>query len=118
MKKQKMSKSNSGITLIALIITIIVLLILAGISISTIMGENGILSKSKNAKERTRVESIKEQIALFDSENEILKADGETTGEFAIIFRKVGIRLADHIIIAGSDAISLATTGKYTVLFR
>ena len=46
------------------------------------------------------------------------KADGETTGEFATIFLKVGIRLADHIIVAGNDAISLATTGKYTVLFR
>lgn len=46
------------------------------------------------------------------------KTDMDTTGEFVLLFRKVGIRLADHIIIAGNDAISLATTGKYTVLFR
>ena len=46
------------------------------------------------------------------------KTDMDTTGEFVLLFRKVGIRLADHIIIAGNDAISLATTGKYTLLFR
>lgn len=40
-------KKNEGITLIALVITIIVLLILAGITISTITGENGILTRSK-----------------------------------------------------------------------
>ncbi|MBR6785024.1 MAG: DNA repair protein RadC [Clostridia bacterium] len=46
------------------------------------------------------------------------KTDMDTTGEFVLLFRKVGIRLADHIIIAGNDTISLATTGKYTLLFR
>ena len=40
-------KKNKGITLIALVITIVVLLILAGITISTITGENGILTRSK-----------------------------------------------------------------------
>ena len=47
MKKQK------GITLIALIITIIVLLILAGVSIATLTGENGLLNKAVTAKEAT-----------------------------------------------------------------
>ena len=46
------------------------------------------------------------------------KADVDTTSEFVSIFRKVGVRLADHIIVAGNDTFSLATTGKYTVLFR
>lgn len=46
------------------------------------------------------------------------KSDVDTTSEFVSIFRKVGIRLADHIIVAGNDTFSLATTGKYTVLFR
>lgn len=46
MNKQK------GITLIALVITIIILLILAGISISTLTGENGILRKSKHSERR------------------------------------------------------------------
>lgn len=43
-------KNRKGITLIALVITIIVLLILAGISIATLKGENGILRKSRDSK--------------------------------------------------------------------
>lgn len=45
-------KRNKGITLIALIITIIVLLILAGISIATLTGDNGILEKAQIAKKK------------------------------------------------------------------
>ena len=43
-------KQAKGITLIALVITIIVLLILAGVTIATLTGENGILTKAQNAK--------------------------------------------------------------------
>ena len=46
LKKQK----NKGITLIALVITIIVLLILAGVTIAALSGDNGILTKAKEAK--------------------------------------------------------------------
>ena len=42
-----MKKSIRGITLIALVITIIVLLILAGVTIATLTGKNGLLRKSK-----------------------------------------------------------------------
>ena len=45
-KSVSTAKNNKGITLIALVITIIVLLILAGITIASITGENGILRKS------------------------------------------------------------------------
>ena len=49
MKKQILTnqKENRGITLIALVITIIVLLILAGISIATLTGENGVLTNKQ-----------------------------------------------------------------------
>ncbi len=46
------------------------------------------------------------------------KDDIDMTGEFLGIFRKVGIRLADHIIVAGNDALSLATVQKYSIMFR
>ena len=45
--------NNLGITLIALVITIIVLLILAGVSIAMLTGENGILTQAQRAKEET-----------------------------------------------------------------
>ena len=46
-------QNNKGITLIALVITIVVLLILAGVSIATLTGENGILTQASNAKKVT-----------------------------------------------------------------
>ena len=48
-------RRNKGITLIALVVTIIVLLILAGISIAMLTGQNGILNRAAEAKEKTRV---------------------------------------------------------------
>jgi len=55
-------KEKQGITLIALIITIIVLLILAGISIAMLAGDNGILTRAKSAKKTSEIEGIKEEI--------------------------------------------------------
>ena len=46
-------KDQKGITLVALVITIIILLILAGISIATLTGENGLFKRAKDAKNNT-----------------------------------------------------------------
>ena len=51
MKKRRLiKKGNHGITLIALVITIIVLLILAGVAIATLTGENGVLTRASKTK--------------------------------------------------------------------
>ena len=60
MKKTK--ENQLGITMIALIVTIIVLLILAGISIATLNGDSGIIKKSKEAKEQTEISEEKEVV--------------------------------------------------------
>ena len=67
MKDYKLMK-NRGITLIALVVTIIVILILAGISISMLTGQNGILNRAANAKEKTEIASIDEQRKLAQAE--------------------------------------------------
>lgn len=59
-----MKKLEKGITLIALVITIIVLLILAGITINLIMGEHGILNMAKKSGEEYQKASIKEELEL------------------------------------------------------
>ena len=59
MKKIK-KNSTKGITLIALVVTIIVLLILAGVSIAMLTGENGILTQAKNAKIQTEIGKVEE----------------------------------------------------------
>ena len=58
---------NKGITLIALVITVIVLLILAGVSIAMLTGENGILNQAKKAKEETEIASEEEKVKLATS---------------------------------------------------
>ena len=57
-------KANSGITLIALVITIIVLLILAGVSIAMLTGQNGILTQAQNSKTTTEYKSAEEKVKL------------------------------------------------------
>ena len=53
-----------GITLIALVITIIVLLILAGVSIAMLTGENGVLTKATEAKDQNEIATEKEEISM------------------------------------------------------
>ncbi len=57
-------KNNKGITLIALVVTIIVLLILAGVSIAMLTGNNGILTQGKNAKTDTANAEAVERINM------------------------------------------------------
>ena len=64
-KGKKISKEKTdGITLIALVVTIIVLLILAGISISMLSGNNGVLTNAKEANEKTKKAEYEEQVKL------------------------------------------------------
>ena len=59
-----LKRKEKGITLIALVITIIVLLILAGVSIAMLTGQNGILTQAQNASKQTDIGKEKEQIAV------------------------------------------------------
>ncbi len=70
-----MKEKTNGITLIALVITIIVLLILAGVTIATLTEENGILTKAQKAKEQTEIALQEEQrkLARSRSNNEYRK---------------------------------------------
>ena len=76
-------KNNKGITLIALVITIIVLLILAGVSIAMLTGNNGILSQATTARDETVTGEIEEAcklaVANIIAENEGTPSGGYTT---------------------------------------
>ena len=72
MENQKLrlkTKEFKGITLIALVITIIVLLILAGVTIAALSGDNGILTRAKEAKEKTEQAQKEEEKTLSSMEN-------------------------------------------------
>ena len=61
---KKMLKSKTGVTLIALIITIIILLILATVTISALVGENGLITSTKRAEEQHKEAEKKEETSL------------------------------------------------------
>ena len=65
-KQKNSKKSNKGITLIALVVTIIVLLLLAGISIQMLTGDNGILNRATQAKEETVAGEVQEERDLWN----------------------------------------------------
>ena len=75
MKKLQTKKSNTGITLITLVITIVVLSILAGVSINTVVGDDGIIQKAKEAAETTRRASAEEEMNRLVLEYQLAKSD-------------------------------------------
>ena len=64
LNNQMVSKRENGITLIALVVTIVVLLILAGITISLVFGSNGVINKAQEANENTKIAQVREQLEL------------------------------------------------------
>ena len=81
MKKKKKVREEKGITLIALVITIIVLLILAGVTIAAVGGENGILKNAGEAKEESERGDAEDEIKLALNEWQIERYTGNKTIE-------------------------------------
>ena len=82
METEVKMRREKGITLIALVVTIIVLLILAGVSISMLTGQNGILTRAGEAKTKTEEGQAKEKIEMILLEYQTEKALGKTLEEF------------------------------------
>lgn len=117
-----MLKKQNGITLIALVITIIVLLILAGVSIAMLTGQNGTLTQASNAQKSTREAEIKEAISLGVSTVNATIADPTSTTYTALTYDNI----ADAInksqgagtATAATDGIDYVYGGKtYTAKF-
>ena len=72
-------KTIKGITLVAMVITIVVLLILAGIAISTLTN-TGLFEKTRKAKEKSENAQIEENLIIGSYENKINEISGEVTG--------------------------------------
>ena len=72
-------KKENGITLVALVVTIIVLIILAGISINLVLGDNGIITIAKKTKENTELAKTDEETQLNELYTQ-LEAEGSSSG--------------------------------------
>lgn len=76
MKKQNL-KNDNAITLVALVVTIVVLLILAGVSINLVIGNNGIITKAQDAKLYSRAGSAEDEVNLWKNDNYLAANMGE-----------------------------------------
>ena len=77
--KNKQLRNKNGITLIALVVTIIVLIILAGVSISLVLGDNGIITKAKEGKQNTELAKGEEEVQLNEAVEYLENLGGSTT---------------------------------------
>ena len=103
---------NKGITLIALVITIIVLLILATVSIATLTGENGILSQANKAKVETRGASVEEECNLWKVNQEM---DKQTTEGTAQTLDELLDSLEERNLITAEERATIEETGEITI---
>ena len=99
---------NKGITLIALVITIVVLLILAGVSISMLAGENGIIKRAQEAKEKSEIAEEKELVEISAVGATARNNGGEIT------YDNLDEELAMNL---GDREYTLDGTGPFTVTY-
>ena len=120
-------KQAKGITLIALVITIIVLLILAGVAISMLTGENGILKQATRAKDTTDKSEFEEQVKLAvmaaktnntgsintsDLETELNKISGAEITKSANNELPWTVKKGSYEVTITADGVTTNTTGK------
>ena len=109
--KDKKLNVNKGITLVALVVTIVVLLILAGITIMYVMGDNGVFGKASQSKIQTELSKIEEQAGVIYSDMFIDKQTGKieaiSNGSIVEELRKNGNEI--EIRNAGTGSISEIT---------
>lgn len=104
------SFQNRGITLIALVITIIILLILAGITISSLSGDNGLFSRAKEAKYETEKAQLKENLQIealssFDTKGnfDINKCEENIRNNLEIPSEQISYSSDGTLIVSGND---------------
>ena len=113
-------KSTKGITLIALVVTIVVLLILAGVSINLVIGNNGIIRKAGDARNANKYATIKDEYELYKSNQYIESVTGGSGGktfpEFLADLKNRGI-LTDEDIAQINSENKLTIGDKYEISF-
>lgn len=108
MGKTKLHEERA-ITLIALIITIIVILILAGLTISTLSGENGLLNKTVTTNDKTTIGMEKEQISLAYLNCQVDNQPGQ---------KVTAVQLQNELLINGNDATVTSESTNLIVKFN
>ena len=108
-------KENKGITLVALSITIIILLVLSGITVIVLFGSNGLFKKATESNTVARYSTIEDRIMLWRENNRIKEAVGEnliSRNEFIESLKKDGLFIKDEDKL--DQELDLLYLGKYT----
>ena len=103
---------SKGITLIALVITIIVLLILAGVSIAMLTGNNGILTKAQESKEETRAGAVEEARNLWNQDKEL---DNRTNASTAQTLDELLQSLEEQHLLTADEVQIIKDTGSIKI---
>jgi len=114
-------KRNNAITLIALVITIVVLIILAGVAISLSLGENGIFNKAKFATEEYANEQAREEAEIAKTVNDVDYYVGATTRDTVTIPKEEYEQLkkdSKTLIVSGTTPSKADTWQKNSRLSR
>lgn len=113
-------RNQRGITLIALVITIIVLLILAGVSIAMLTGDNGILSNAQRAQTQTAKKSNEEivKLAVADVIADHYANNGTGTAQISVDTLEGAIKTTttDYTVVEDATADTTLTAGQVKVV--
>ena len=105
-------KKNNGVTLIVLVVTIVILTILSGVIINQVLGDGGLINKTKNEKNTSRIKLINEAIQSYNLENKL----GPTAEDIAeVLLRKNLINEDEKAEIDQTDRL---TIGNETILVK
>lgn len=107
-----MLKENKGVTLVALVITIIVLLILAGVTLSMVMGDSGIFSKANDASIKTSVSGAQDAVRLALLEVTTNQYDATGSSNESVTKATANEKVAAQMALTGEYV--LATDGSVT----
>lgn len=110
-------KKNKGITLIALVITIIILIILAGVSVSVLFNQDGIITKAKQAQKSTEISKITEQLEL-EKENYLLENEEKTLTLEGYIDYIINKGIVDNIQNGADENSKIITVNNYMFLIE
>ena len=105
-------KNDNGVTLIALVITIVVLLILAGVSLNLVIGNNGIITKAGDARDANKYATIKDEYELYKSNQYIESVTGGSGGK---TFPEFLADLKNRGILTDEDIVQINSENKLTI---
>ena len=112
----KQKRNERGITLIALVITIIVLIILAGVGINAIMGEDGLISRAKRVKEEQKIAEITDKLELEKGTLYVNEQGPITVGTYLEHIKSKGIIEQEDIETISEVSSNITVEGKYIFL--